>query len=286
MLSIQIHSFRPQNNSQKNKKIISPSCGPYNILYIFFHKQEELYKFMNYNEKKGQLYLWIGILVSVVAAFSALYIIYLINRSEIVSLENQSEIDIYQIKLEQHLGIGGSNYNERPMYTSDLFDSDMRSITKDIENKRFDRVSETAGSILSKYQFNDDKLSTISALEMAYIFDPEYSSTLNERIYMVSKIKDPIIYVRFFMLLTIEEQRYLIQQSNVNILPCFQYDSIKKEPVNAYEHGFSDITTNESQLYKLTLSYSGRQYYVYISVGSCCNIIYVNDESKSLKSTY
>ena len=241
---------------------------------------------MNYNEKKGQLYLWIGILVSVVAAFSALYIIHLINRSEIVSLENQSEIDIYQIKLEQHLGIGGSNYNERPMYTSDLFDSDMRSITKDIENKRFDRVSETAESILSKYQFNDDKLSTISALEMAYIFDPEYSSTLNERIYMVSKIKDPIIYVRFFMLLTIEEQRYLIQQSNVNILPCFQYDSIKKEPVNAYEHGFSDITTSESQLYKLTLSYSGRQYYVYISVGSCCNIIYVNDESKSLKSTY
>lgn len=242
---------------------------------------------MNYDERKGRLYLCIGILVSIIVACSALYTIYLINRSGTVNSENdQNAIDVYKIKLEQYLGVGGSDYTERPMYTSELFESDMRYVTQYLENKRFDQISEMAGSILAKYQFNDDKLSTISALEIAYIFDSGYESTTNERIYMVSKIKDPIIYIRFFMLLTIEEQRILVQQPAVNVLPHLQYDTITMEKVDVYEHGFSDIVSNESNLYKLTLIYSNHEYYVYINIGTCCNIIHIHDESKSLQTIY
>lgn len=242
---------------------------------------------MDYRETKARLYLWIGILVSVIVACSALYTIYLINRSGMVAWdEEETTVDIYQIKLEQYLGVGGSDYENRPLYTDEQFEADQRNIVQAITAKRFDTISDLANSILAKYQFNDDKLATLSALELAYVFDEEFTTNSSERTSMVSKIQDPILYVRFFLLLSLDEQRSLLRYSGVNILPSFSYDTIEIEEI---QMSMSDPMYPKLKIetyYRLTLTYSGHCYYVDMIKTGYCSIFRIDNEIGSMQTKY
>ena len=242
---------------------------------------------MDYRETKVRLYLWIGILVSVIVACSALYTIYLINRSGMVDWDKEeSTVDIYQIKLEQYLGVGGSNYEERPLYTDEQFEADQRNIVQALAANRFDSISDLANSVLAKYKFDDDKIATWSALESAYIFDEEYQASSEGKISLVAKIQDPILYIRFFLLLSLDEQRSLIQYDSVNILPSFTYDTIVIDEV---EMTMSDpmysIIKSESY-YRLTLTYAGHNYYIDMINNGYCSIFRINNETGSMNTQY
>ena len=81
------------------------------------------------SENKGRLYLYVAILVSVAIASMSFYTIYLINKSGMNENEGvESTLDIYQIKLEQDLGVGGDNYEHRELYTNEQFESDKRDL--------------------------------------------------------------------------------------------------------------------------------------------------------------
>lgn len=237
---------------------------------------------------KGQLYLYIGILVSIIVALSALYTVYLINRSGIADDDDdgKADFDFYQLKLEQDLGVGGSNYENRELYTDEQFDSDRRNLIKEIQNNRFDTIAQMANTTLAKYKFDNDNLATWIALERAEIFAEDTNATSDQKTALVAQIQDPILYMYFFLRLTFEEQRALIKYNNVNIIPAFQYDSISMEAITISAADRLYPIIRSGSCYKLTLSFAGHDHYVYMIKQNGCQIFYVTNENDSMHTTY
>lgn len=226
---------------------------------------------------KRELWFWFAVLASVIVAASAFYTVYLITKSGFISDEEAETVDHYQIKLEQYLGISGSNYEERILYTDDLFDGDRKQIITYIQNGRFEDISATANRLLATYRFDDDKLSTLIGLEDAYLFGEDSEASTEQKVSMVSKICDPILYVIFFLKLDYNQQQLLIQHEDVKQIPAFEYHSYSYEYVEKTTGDPIAAIVKGKPYYKVKLGYYNREYYVYLMKQESCQIFFVDN---------
>lgn len=234
-------------------------------------------------EKRIQIIVICIIIAFVSIAFVSLYSLYLLNNVNWNPEEPSSGVDLFKQQWEYELGISADNYESRPLYTNEIYENDKIQIIKNIKNNRFDFIAIKAKDILATYQFDDDKLSTITVLEKCEIFDPDNSGTSDDKIALVSSIKDPELYVLFFTTLTTEEQRTLITYEDVNTLPGFRYDtiSVTNKKMDRLDPLSKIIGTRE--YYNVELIYYGTKFYVYlVQDGTSLQIFYINNENHDM----
>lgn len=177
---------------------------------------------MDYNTRQKQLFVWLGVLAAVMVAFSFAYVTYLLNESE-NRLKNQtgSGVDIYEVLLNDKLGIHAPDYEERELYSDLLYEADKAIFIQNIFDERLDLVSGLALERLSNYRFEGDILQTLVALssaEISWEADPE------SRASCLSSIADEEIYVSLLLLLPIEEQSEIL--GIAGNIPGFPFETI------------------------------------------------------------
>jgi hypothetical protein len=193
-------------------------------------------------------------------------------------------VDVYDMEVDHDMGIAGKDYENKPVYTDDRYYADMVNIIKNVKVKRYDLVVDFVEDILAKYQFNDDKLQTLSTLTGIYVLGDNYESVQEERIMFVSSIKDPELYITLFLSLSFQDQQMLITYSGVNILPSFNYDEITYEKKTSTPHSYAYGIIGSKEYYEVTLVYKGTKYYVYLIDKGGLQIFYVNNETHNMKS--
>ena len=234
-------------------------------------------------EKRIQIIVICIIIAFVSIAFVSLYSLYLLNDVNWNLQEESSGVDLFKQQWDYELGISAKDYETRPLYTNDIYENDKIQIRKNIKNNNFDFVAIKAKDILASYKFDNDILSTITVLEKCEIFDPENPGTSEDKIALVSSIKDPELYVLFFSILTTTEQRSLITYENVNTLPGFKYDtiSVTNKKMDRLDTLSKIIGTRE--YYDVELTYYGTKFYVYIvQDGTSLQIFYINNENHDM----
>ncbi len=233
-------------------------------------------------EKRIQIIITCIIIAFVSIALVSVYSIHLLNKAIWEKDEAPHAIDMYNQKLQYDMGISADNYESRELYTDEEYENDKIQIIKNIRNGRFDFVAIKAKDLLASYKFDDNKLTTITTLKECEVFDLENGGTTDEKITILTGIMDPELYILFFMLLDVEEQRILIDYENVQMLPGFEYDTINvTECYNSYTDQFTKIigTTN---YYKIELIYRNVKHYVYMVEDRSLKIFYINNENNNM----
>ena len=217
---------------------------------------------------------------------SAIYIIYLLTKPPVMELPSGPEIDydVYQDKLDQ--GVGAGDYEERELYTDEHYEVDKEIFINYFENELYDMASEHATVLLASYKFNDDKLSTISAIEKMNIFekdkDDNWLCTTEERINIYTQIHDIDIYMYFFINIPISEQAMLIYRNDVNMLPGFKWESITWEVKTGMRDdvGYQAIGTRE--YYNVKLTYKNNCYYAKVIIHPSLEIVCITNEDGTM----
>ena len=202
--------------------------------------------------------LWImGTVIVVTCAFGLViaYTIILLQSGIGQQVEEKPAIDIYDQELDYDMGIAGSDYNERELYTDDHFISDKNNIIKNIDRQSYDVIDERISQLTAKYQFEGNHMSTITALERIMAFDPEEPGTTEDRLLVMSGIKDPEIYMHLFVQLGPYEQAMLIRHENVNILPAHTYTQITCEEKTCTINDKFYTIIGPTNYYELHLTY-------------------------------
>lgn len=240
--------------------------------------------------KRKQIIITCIVIAFISIALVSIYSIHLINKAFWMEPEKEDAIDMYDQKLQYDLGIAGDNYENRNLYTDEIYENDRIQIIKNLKDKRYDFVASKAKDILASYKFDDDKLSTITSLENVEIFEPideeydeeTFKSISYEKVSVLTKIMDPEIYMLLFMQLNTEEQRTLISFENVQMLPGFDYTDI----VVTNEHmKFTDELSKvigTKDYYKIELTYKKMKHYVYIINEGSLKIFYINNETHDM----
>ena len=217
---------------------------------------------------------------------AGLYSAYLISSRVWEDPDDYREevLDAYDMAVDRDMGIAGKDYENKPVYTDDRYYADMVNIMKYVKSKRFDLVVDVVTDILSKYQFVDDKLQTLSTLTGIYVLEDDYESVQEERIMFVSSIKDPELYMILFLSLNFQDQQILVTHSGVNILPSFDYDMITYEKKNSTPQSYAYGIIGSNQYYEVTLMYKETKYYAYLIDNGGLQLFYVNNETHNMKS--
>ena len=234
-------------------------------------------------EKRIQIIVICIIIAFVSIAFVSLYSLHLLNDVNWSPEEPSSGVDVFKQQWEYELGITAPDYESRPLYTNEIYENDKLQIVKNIKNDRFDFIATKAKDILASYKFDDDKLSTITVLAKCTVFDPDNPGTSEDKISLVSSIKDPELYILFFTTLSTAEQRMLITYEEVNTLPGFRYDtiSVTKKKMDRLDPLSKIIGTSE--YYDVELTYYGTKFYVYlVQDGTSLQIFYINNETHDM----
>ena len=148
-------------------------------------------------------------------------------------------------------------------------------------------IYEKIEQITAKYKFEGDLMSTIIALERIMAFDLEEPGTTEDRLLLMSGIKDPEIYMHLFLKLTPQEQAMLISYEDVNVLPAYSYSSIISEEKectidNEYYH-----IIGSTKYYEVRLTYLGYELFVCMVDKGSLQIFDINNASKTLNgNTY
>lgn len=232
--------------------------------------------------KRVQIIVICVVIAFISIAFVSIYSLHLLNKTSWEVIDDSPAIDIYDQKLQYDMGISADNYENRELYTDEIYENDKIQILKNIKNQRYDFVASQAKDILAKYKFNDNKLMTITTLEKCEIFDTESEATNDEKITFMSGIVDPDIYLWFFLKLDVESQRMLVTYDNVQMLPGFNYENITytKEHMN-YKDNLSQII-GVRDYYKVELTYKNQKFYVYLIESGSLQIFYINNENHNM----
>lgn len=182
------------------------------------------------------------------------------------------------------LGIAADDYQERELYTDDMYEIDRKLFINHIKNGNFDLVVETAKLRTQKYRFNSEHLSTINTLTQAYIWNDDSEAETSDRTMFVTAMSDPELYVLFFMLLKPEEQAQLIRYPKVNRLPGWSYEitDVSKEQVNHYK--YNQISIDHSECYKVTLRYKQEEIIIRMIYSGCFYIFDINNATGTYNS--
>ena len=191
-------------------------------------------------------------------------------------------IDIYDQNLQYDLGVSGDGYEKRDVYTNDLYYNDLIQIKKNIQNKNFDFVADKAKNILAKYKFEDEKLSTMTALAKADIFDEKSETSSLDKIIMISSLKDPELYMWFFMILNPSEQNMLIEYKNVQCLPGYNYTDISVEMKSSGSDPIAVSRIGYQSFYIVTMVYKTQTIKVYMLSQPNFKIFYINNVQGTL----
>lgn len=232
--------------------------------------------------KRVQIIIVCIVIAFVSIAFVSVYSLHLLNQESWEVSDDGPAVDIYDQKLQYDMGISANDYENRELYTDEIYENDRIQILKNIRNQRYDFVASQAKDILAKYKFNDNKLMTMTTLEKCEIFDEESEVTPDEKISFVSGIVDPEIYLLFFLQLDVEDQRMLVTYEDVQMLPGFDYESITftQEHMD-YKDKLSQVI-GVRDYYKAELTYKNQKFYVYFIESGSLQIFYINNETHNM----
>jgi hypothetical protein len=232
-----------------------------------------------FSEKRIITYIVCGVLVAALMASVSFFLVYKIMYRT-VKEEPESEIDVYDVILQDELGINATDYESRPLYTKEMFESDKRRFMQDLEQDRYDLVESYAKEIFANYKFNDDSLSIISALRNATKMDfEEYDK--EDRVIWLSNISDIEMYLLLFMKLPYVEQSLNVKYPNVNILPALEYNSmeiIHHESANEY----SKNIIGYRPFYEIILKARNKNILIYMTCDKSCEIFYINNDQHNM----
>ena len=240
---------------------------------------------MTENEKK-KMYIVLISIASIFISFIFLYISFLLSGVSIFDYKEDKQkesIDIYNMNLQQDIGISGSDYNDRDLYSDEQFEIDKKEFVSWIKASRYDLISGKARHILASYRFNDAKLSSISKLEQIEGFDKEETSS-DQRIILVSGIQDIELYLQLFMKLSRFEQAQLIEFDNVKMVPYLNYDNITVEKKNCGIHDPEYSIINKNEFYQVTLESNGFSLIVKLIRDNSLKIFYVDNIDGTMES--
>lgn len=176
----------------------------------------------NLTRQQKDLIVYLIVLVAVMMAFSLTYIVHLMYQSGQLAKQNERPgVDVYDILLDDKLGIHTDDYADRPLYSEELYDSDRSYVLKCIADRRFDLIADLASGRLSEYQFGNDHLATLLALSNA---DMAWQAEGEERVQAISNIRDPEIFVKMLLLLSPEEQGMLLGEQQ--LIPGYPYQEV------------------------------------------------------------
>lgn len=238
-----------------------------------------------FKDPKLRMILFIVFIAIACMVAVAMYSAYLINSQIWKDNEDYSSPgDQYDAELDYDLGIAGDGYENKKKYTQEQYDVDMQQTHKYLCSGRYDLIADMMKNRLAIYQFIDDKLNTVTALARVYIFEDTYESTQNERIMLVSSIKEPLIYMKLFSDLSIEDQRTLIAYKNVNVLPDFDYEDIVVTKKMSSPGNLAYGIIGSKEYYELTLKYKSLTFVVYMIDNGSLQIFYINNLENNMNS--
>lgn len=227
--------------------------------------------------EESKIFLLTAIVIILLMSFGFLYILFLINNPPIDNPQEDTGVDIYQLQLNDKLGVSADDYHNRDFYTQDQFESDKNQIARYLQVNRYDMIEEKCKTLLSTYQFEEDHLILIYALSNATVFENQSGLNSKDKIIYISMIQDPTIYLHLFNKLNFDEQKQLIRYDEINILPCFNYDdiqiSIKTSDMNSIIYKRSGFT----EYYEAILTYKNEQYVVSLIYDDMLWIVDINN---------
>lgn len=228
-------------------------------------------------------YIIFAILVALIGfALICFYSIHFLNTLPREELEGPNWV-LDQL-WQNDLGIAADDYQEREMYTDDMYEVDRKLFINHIKNKSFDLIVETAKLRTQKYKFDNNHLSTINTLEHADIWNEDSDASSNDKTMFVTGMSDPELYIMFFLLLKPDEQAQLIRYKDVNRLPGWPYEitDVSTEYINHYK--YSQISVEHTECYKVTLKYKQEEMVVRMIYVGCFYIFDINNADGTYNS--
>jgi hypothetical protein len=214
----------------------------------------------------------------------SMYSMYLLKGNQWIDEDYTSPGEQYDAELDYDLGIGGEGYENRKEYDQNQYDVDIEQVYKYICSGRYDLIADLMKNRLATYKFVDDKLNTITALSRMYIFDTGYESTQNERILLISSIREPLIYVKLFSMLSTDDQRMLITYNNINILPDFDYKDIVVTKKMSSPGNVAYGIIGSKEYYEVTLTYKSLTFVIYMIDNGNLEIFYINNAEHNMNA--
>lgn len=218
---------------------------------------------------------------------SSVYIIYLLTKPPAIEISGPDlDYEGFEDQLDQ--GVGAEGYEERELYTIEQYEVDKKKFMNYFEDERYDMASEHAHWLLAMYQFDNEFLYTISAIERMSIMEKddqgEWKCTTEERISIYSALHDIDMFVYFFMKIPMNEQAMLVYRDDVNMLPGFNWESIICEKIQATKDDPAYKIIGNQEYYNVKLTYKRNTFYIKIHYTNHFNIFCITDETGTMDS--
>ena len=198
----------------------------------------------------------------------------------------QDTIDIYDQLLQNDMGLSADDYEERTLYTYDMYEADKQQIVVYLQRESYDMVHDKVEQLISRYRFEGDLMHTIATLEKVMIFDADSSASTEEKVLFMSSLRDPEMYMALFMNLPVNEQAALIVRNDVKVLPAYDYQNVTMEEVNlTFKDELYPIIGTQS-CYRFILTFKTTKIYVYMVKNYSLEIVHITNEANTLSTIY